>query len=171
MLGRFETAFKAYLGAEKTVWLPGNALGGDDTDGHIDQLARFTDAQTIVYAWCEQDDPQRPALEANLEALQHGLVEVDGNFELHPLFVPSEPIEMFGRRIPASYCNFLITNDLVVVPQFGCPEDLPALELLRSLFPDHYLAGLPSRNLAVGLGSFHCLSQQQPAFHSRLARQ
>ncbi len=158
---KFETAFEQFLGARQTIWLPGDALAGDDTDGHIDQLARFTDARTIVYAWCEESDPQRPALEANLAALEDGLAAVDDKFRLVPLLVP-QPIEMLGRRIPASYCNFLITNDLVVVPQFGCPEDQLAMDVLRGLFPDRYLAGLPSRNLAVGLGSFHCLSQQQP---------
>lgn len=160
-LGKFETAFEELLGVRQTIWLPGEALAGDDTNGHIDQLARFTDARTVVYAWCDESDPQRRALEDNLKALRMGLAAVDGDFELVPLSVP-RPIEMQGRRIPASYCNFLITNDLVVVPQFGCDEDKPALEVLRALFPDRYLAGLPSRNLAVGLGSFHCLSQQQP---------
>lgn len=165
-LQKFETAFENFLGAGQTIWLPGDALIGDDTDGHIDQLARFTDARTIVYAWCKESDPQRPALEANLAALRRGLAETgeaeaDTDFQLIPLLVP-EPIEIDGQRIPASYCNFLITNDLVVVPQFGCPEDHLAMDVLRGLFPDRYVAGLPSRNLAVGLGSFHCLSQQQP---------
>ena len=160
---RFEAAFETYLGATKTIWLPGEAIAGDDTDGHIDQLVRFTDSRTLVYASCDNEDPQHAGLAKNLAALQTGLAEIDDDFELHALPIPRQPIEFCGRRLPASYCNFLITNDLVVVPQFGCPEDAQAMEILKPLFPDRYLAGLPSRNLSVGLGSFHCLSQQQPA--------
>ena len=159
---RFEAAFGKCLGAEQTIWLPGDAIAGDDTDGHIDQLARFTDPKTLVYAWCDADDPQHAGLAKNLSALKAGLATAGNDFSLHPLPIPKQPIEICGRRIPASYCNFLITNDLVVVPQFGCPEDEQAMEILKPLFPDRYLAGLPSRNLSVGLGSFHCLSQNQP---------
>ena len=160
---RFEAAFEKYLGAEKTIWLPGDAIAGDDTDGHIDQLARFTSAKTLVYASCDSDDDQYDRFAENLAALQTGLAAIDDDFELHALPVPKQPIHFCGRRLPASYCNFLITNDLVVVPQFGCPEDVQAMEILKPLFPDRYVVGLPSRNLSVGLGSFHCLSQQQPA--------
>ena len=160
---RFEAAFEKYLGAEKTIWLPGDAIAGDDTDGHIDQLARFTSAKTLVYASCDSDDDQYDRFAENLAALQTGLAAIDDDFELHALPVPKQPIHFCGRRLPASYCNFLITNDLVVVPQFGCPEDAQAMQILTPLFPDRYVVGLPSRNLSVGLGSFHCLSQQQPA--------
>ena len=160
---RFEAAFEKYLGAEKTIWLPGDAIAGDDTDGHIDQLARFTSAKTLVYASCDSDDDQYDRFTENLAALQTGLAAIDDDFELHALPVPKQPIHFCGRRLPASYCNFLITNDLVVVPQFGCPEDAQAMQILTPLFPDRYVVGLPSRNLSVGLGSFHCLSQQQPA--------
>ena len=160
---RFEAAFEKYLGAEKTIWLPGDAIAGDDTDGHIDQLARFTSAKTLVYASCDSDDDQYDRFTENLTALQTGLAAIDDDFELHALPVPKQPIHFCGRRLPASYCNFLITNDLVVVPQFGCPEDAQAMQILTPLFPDRYVVGLPSRNLSVGLGSFHCLSQQQPA--------
>ena len=160
---RFEAAFEKYLGAEKTIWLPGDAIAGDDTDGHIDQLARFTSAKTLVYASCDSDDDQYDRFTENLTALQTGLAAIDDDFELHALPVPKQPIHFCGRRLPASYCNFLITNDLVVVPQFGCPEDAQAMQILTPLFPDRYIVGLPSRNLSVGLGSFHCLSQQQPA--------
>ena len=164
---RFETAFEKYLGATKTIWLPGDAIAGDDTDGHIDQLARFTSAKTLVYASCDRNDDQYDRFAENLAALQTGLAAIDDDFELHALPVPKQPIQFCGRRLPASYCNFLITNDLVVVPQFGCPEDAQAMQILTPLFPDRYVVGLPSRNLSVGLGSFHCLSQQQPAIKSK----
>lgn len=162
-LATFESAFETYLGAKHTVWIPGDAVEGDDTDGHIDQLARFVNESTIVYAWCENEsDPQHAALKANLESLKSGLAAIGENFEFKPLAIP-KPIEAFGRRVPASYCNFLIANDLVVVPQFGVEEDAAAMATLKSCFPEHHLIGLPSRNLSVGLGSFHCLSQHVPA--------
>jgi len=162
LLKRFEAAFAQYLGAKHTVWLAGDAIEGDDTDGHVDQLVRFTNATTLVYAWCDADNSQYPSLSQNLADLKAGLDKLETNFHLIALPIPAQSIDFFGRRVPASYCNFLITNELVVVPQFGCPEDKQALEILTPLFPDRYVVGLPSRNLAVGLGSFHCLSQQQP---------
>ena len=159
-LAVFEAAFEKYLGANSTVWLPGDAVAGDDTDGHIDQLARFVSETTIVYAWSQESDPQHEALRANLDALKQGLEHL-GEFKLIPLMIP-EPVTAFGRRVPASYCNFLITNELVIVPQFGVPEDAAAVETIKSFFDERYVIGLPSRNLSVGLGSFHCLSQQVP---------
>jgi agmatine deiminase len=162
LLERFEAAFARYLGAKHTIWLSGDAIDGDDTDGHIDQLARFTDATTLVYAWCDASNAQFHALSQNLADLKDGLDQLEATFQLVALPIPDQAIEFCGRRVPASYCNFLITNELVVVPQFGCPEDGQAVEILKPLFPDRYVVGLPSRNLAVGLGSFHCLSQQQP---------
>ena len=162
-LSQAESILNQHLGTEKIIWLSGDAIEGDDTDGHIDQLARFADRNTIVYAWSERaDDPQLEPLGRNLGELQsqlnsHGLSEV----ELISLPIPA-PIEFHGRRIPASYCNFLITNELVIVPQFEVKEDAQAIAILKPLFPSRSVIGLPSRNLSVGLGSFHCLSQQQP---------
>ena len=83
------------------------------------------------------------------------------DMELVGLPIP-RPLVHFGRRVPASYCNFVITNELVIVPQFDVPEDGRALAILRELFPQRSVIGMASRNLSVGLGSFHCLSQQQP---------
>lgn len=154
-----------HLGTSKHIWLTGGtAIHGDDTDGHIDQLARFTDEKTIVYAWTEhQNDPQMAVLKQNRDDLQRELklAQLD-DFRLIALPIPAK-IEHCQRRIPASYCNFLITNQLVIVPQFGQPEDEQAIEILASLFDSRQTIGLDSLNLSVGLGSFHCLSQQQPA--------
>ena len=152
-----------HLGTSKHIWLTGEAIQGDDTDGHIDQLARFTDEKTIVYAWTEhENDPQLAGLKQNRDDLQRELklAQLEG-FRLIPLPIPAK-IEHCQRRIPASYCNFLITNELVIVPQFGQPEDKQAIEILASLFESRQTIGLDSLNLSVGLGSFHCLSQQQP---------
>ncbi len=163
-LAQVEKLLRDHLGVRALIWLSGDAIEGDDTDGHIDQLARFTDRQTIVYAW--SDDPgdlQSPGLTQNLDDLKSELNAVElGHYRLIPLPIPG-PIEYCERRIPASFCNFLITNELVLVPQFGVPEDLKAIDILKPLFPTRRVIGSPSKNLSVGLGSFHCLSQQQPA--------
>ena len=163
-LQQIEEILANHLGASKIAWLSGDAIEGDDTDGHIDQLARFTDAQTIVYAWSDDPaDPQLSGLRKNLEDLESELARLGlDDFRLIPIPIPG-PIEYCGRRVPASYCNFLITNEIVAVPQFGVPEDAKAMEILGPLFPNRKLVPLLSNNLSVGLGSFHCLSQQQPA--------
>ncbi len=164
-LSDVETIFKHHLGVKDIIWLTGDAIEGDDTDGHIDQLARFTDDRTIVYAWIDDEsDPQFPAVAKNLDDLRSGLMKASlTDCRLIPLPVPPE-IHLHDRRIPASYCNFLICNGLVVVPQFGVARyDELAMEALTPLFPNHRLVALDSLNLTVGLGSFHCLSQQQPA--------
>lgn len=159
-----ETLFAEYLGATSIVWLPGEGIEGDDTDGHIDQLARFVDNTTLVYAWtADETDPQHSPLARNLADLRTGLNSVGDSFRLVPLPLPAKPVTLDGARLPASYCNFLITNGLVVVPQFGDENDSLAVETLATLLPDHKVSGLPSLNLSAGLGSFHCLSQQQPA--------
>lgn len=163
-----EAVFRKFLGAKQIVWLPGDQIGptvlGDDTDGHIDQLARFAGDSTIVYAWTEQaNDPQRAGMENNLTELKRQMKALDARYQFVPLPLPPA-ITHCDLRLPASYCNFLITNQCVLVPQFGvAASDAQALGILSPLFPDRRLVPLPSKELAVGLGSFHCLSQQQPA--------
>ena len=151
------------LGIEKIIWLSGDALTGDDTDGHIDQLARFVPGNKIVYATCEDsDDPQHKLLQQNFEDLHSELSRTKLNYELIPLSLPDSVIHD-GVRLPASYCNFYVTNLSVVVPQFDQPEsDRNACEVVKSTFPNHQVVPLPSCNLCWGLGSFHCLTQQQP---------
>lgn len=167
-IAQIETTLHQCLGTTHLIWITGTAIDGDDTDGHIDQLARFTDDETIVYASTDHaDDPQRQPLQKNLDDLQSGLSRLGlSHYRLIPIPIPAS-IEFQGRRIPASYCNFLITNELVIVPQFDRPEDQQAVQILRPLFPGRDVIGLPSLNLSVGLGSFHCLSQQQPLATSK----
>jgi agmatine deiminase len=160
-----EGIFRQMLGVEQIVWLNGDAIEGDDTDGHIDQLARFVNEETIVYAWSDDpQDPQRQGLQENLEDLKTGLSRAGrSKTRLVPLAIPPRR-ELHGRAIPASYCNFLIGNGWVAVPQFdAATQDQRAVEILTKLFPDRKVLALDSLNLTVGLGSFHCLSQQQPA--------
>ena len=158
---QIEAELKQRLGVNQIVWLPGDAIIGDDTDGHIDQLARFVNDQTILYAWTEnENDPQLEPLTANLEALKTGLSELGLDYELAPLPLPCEPVRRGKQRLPASYCNFLITNGSVIVPQFGDRNDDRATAILGRYFPDREIVGLASNHLSVGLGSFHCLTQQ-----------
>ncbi len=154
------------LGIEQCIWLTGDALQGDDTDGHIDQLARFVSPNRLVYAWVDDPaDEQYPAIAGNLDDLRsfcdsHGAIET-----LTPLPLP-KGIVYQGRPLPASYCNFYLTNRSVLVPQFGdMKADEKALEILDACFADKTVLGLPSYNLCCGLGSFHCLTQQQPALY------
>ncbi|MCH2177394.1 MAG: agmatine deiminase family protein [Mariniblastus sp.] len=149
------------LGANHTIWISGGSIPGDDTDGHIDQQARFTPSGAILYAWSDPADVQFSSLAKNLKQLRHGLQTANINKQLVPLPLPA-PVSFQGRRLPASYCNFYVTNHSVWVPQFDAPEDRPALEIIAQHFPQHAAVGLPSRNLLAGLGSFHCLTQQQP---------
>lgn len=157
-----EQVFRDYLGVEEVWWLPGNPIEGDDTDGHIDQIARFTPSGAIVIATCED-----PALEdyekaeENLAALKQYVANTEQAPEIVLLPMPA-PIEMGGQTLPASYTNFYITNRCVLVPQFDDPNDQIALERLQRCFPNRVAKPLSSRFLADGLGSFHCLTQQQP---------
>jgi agmatine deiminase len=152
-----------YLGARHVLWLARGELAGDDTDGHIDQLARFTDSHTIVAAW-EDDasDVNHEPLKANFEQLS-GMRDRDGKgFHVVRLPLP-KPKFCQGQRLPASYCNFYIVNGAVIVPQFEDAADEQALRILSDLLPDRQVLGLPSLDLVWGLGSFHCLTQQEPA--------
>jgi len=157
-----ESILRERLGCRQIVWLPGDvgesrAIHGDDTDGHIDQLARFVNNDTIVHAWAEESDSRHDALAANVAALRRQLPDV----KLVPLMLP-DPFDFCDREIPASYCNFLITNEAVIVPTFDVRQDAMAVKVIESLFSGREVVSLASRNLAVGLGSFHGLSQQQP---------
>ncbi len=162
-LEQIEQTLIENLGATSVVWLTGDTIEGDDTDGHIDQLARFADNNTIVYAWSDDaDDVQAAGLRQNLDDLRAGLALTRRtNVQLIPLPLP-EPVRYREMRLPASYCNFLITNNQIIVPQFGVRSDQQAMEILTPLFSDREVIGLPSFHLSVGLGSFHCLTQQQP---------
>jgi agmatine deiminase len=151
-----------FLGAEKVLWLSGGEIAGDDTDGHIDQIARFVNPKTIVACVCENesDDNFEPT-QQNLRELKQFTNQHGQPFEIVPLPMPG-PLHCDGQRLPAGYCNFLIANGVVVVPQFGDPADAAAIEALQPRFPDREVRGCPSLGLVWGLGSFHCLSQQEP---------
>ncbi len=155
-----------YLGARHVLWLARGELSGDDTDGHIDQLARFVGPRTIVAATATNpEDQDAGALRENLAQLR-SMKDQDGqSLDVVSLPLP-EPKFHDGHRLPASYCNFCFVNGGVIVPQFDDPADSQAIAILAELLPDRTVIGLPALDLVWGLGAFHCLSQQQPAYLS-----
>jgi len=157
-----EQIFADYLGVRHVVWL-GRGIEGDDTHGHVDDLARFVAPGTVVtVVEPRAQDPNHEPLQDNLRRLQTAC-DQDGQ----PLCVVELPmprnVVFEGQRLPASYANFTIANGLVLVPTFNDPADRAALETLASLFPDRQVVGIHSVDLVLGLGTLHCLSQQQPA--------
>jgi agmatine deiminase len=160
--GQIEQLLRDYLGVAQILWL-GDGIAGDDTDGHIDDLARFVDANTVVTV-VEEDpkDENFEPLQENLRRLR-GLTDQDGqSLRIVTLPMPRR-LEHEGQRLPASYANFYIANGIVVVPTYRDPNDSRALEVLQGVFPQRRVIGLDSIDLVWGLGSFHCISQQEPA--------
>jgi agmatine deiminase len=159
---QIEQYLKDFLGVQQILWLD-EGIVGDDTDGHVDDLARFVDASTIVTVLEEDpNDENYLVLEENLRLLRT-FKDVKGQpFRVVPLPMPGR-IEYEGQRLPASYANFYIANDIVLVPTFRAKNDRIALDLLQSLFTDRRVIGIDSTELIWGLGSFHCISQQEPS--------
>ncbi|MDQ6632635.1 MAG: agmatine deiminase family protein [Verrucomicrobiota bacterium] len=151
-----------YLGVRNILWL-GEGIIGDDTDGHIDDLSRFVNSTTIVTVVEKNSaDEDFSILQENLKRLRT-LRDQDGNlFRIVELPMPGV-IEHQGQRLPASYANFYIANQLVLVPTYRHQNDKIAVEILQKEFPDRRVVGIDSTDLIWGLGSFHCLSQQEPA--------
>ncbi|MBM4000208.1 MAG: agmatine deiminase family protein [Planctomycetes bacterium] len=157
-----EERLRAFACARHVVWLSGGDFAGDDTDGHVDQLARFVGERTIVVASCGKDDENHATL-ARLAAELRAARDANGRvFDIVPLPIP-QPRFHDGRRLPAGYCNFAIVNGGVLVPEFDDRADARAAGILADLFPDRRVIGFPCLDLVWGLGALHCLSQQQPA--------
>lgn len=151
-----------YLGAQKVIWLK-QGIEGDDTDGHIDDIARFVNANTALCAYSEDEtDADFAVLKENYEILLKS-TDQDGNrFKVVKLPTPGWVGEG-KRRLPASYANFYISNQKVIVPIFGKENDERALGIIREAFPNRKVVGLHAFYLVFGLGTFHCMTQQQPA--------
>ena len=159
---QLEQVFHDYLGIDKVLWL-GRGIAGDDTHGHVDDIARFV-APTMIVTCVEPDvaDPNHAPLAENLERLQAART-LDGKpFDVVELPLP-RPVVFSGQRLPASYANFYIANGLVLVPTFQDPNDRVALNTLAELFPEREVIGIHCVDLVWGLGTLHCMSQQQPA--------
>ncbi|MBO6523981.1 MAG: agmatine deiminase family protein [Balneolaceae bacterium] len=155
-----EEYLKNYYGVTQILWL-GDGIVGDDTDGHIDDITRFVNENTVVTVieGNESDENYKPLM-ANQELLM-GLTDNQSPLTVIDLPMPS-PVYYQGQRLPASYANFYIANKYVIVPVFNDPNDEKALEILQDCFSDRVVIGINSLDLIWGLGSFHCLSQQEP---------
>jgi agmatine deiminase len=159
---QLEQAFHDFLGIDQVIWL-GRGIAGDDTHGHVDDITRFVGPTTIVTAVEPNEaDPNHAPLQENLERLKAART-IDGKqYDLVELPLP-RPVVFRGQRLPASYANFYIANDLVLVPTFHDPNDRVALNILAAAFPDREVIGIHSVDLVWGLGTLHCMTQQQPA--------
>jgi agmatine deiminase len=157
-----EQAFHDYLGIEKVLWLH-KGCAGDDTHGHVDDITRFVAENKILTAVePNTHDENHLPLAENLDRLR-GFRNLAGKpFEIVELPMPA-PVTFEGQRLPASYANFYIANSLVLVPTFNDPNDRHALNIIASCFPDREIIGIHAVDLVWGLGTLHCLSQQEPA--------
>ncbi|MHC5540061.1 agmatine deiminase family protein, partial [Singulisphaera rosea] len=157
-----ERALADHLGIRNVIWL-GRGIAGDDTHGHVDDIARFVDPSTVVTVIERREsDPNFEPLQDNLRRL-HEARDQDGQpLRVVTLPMPS-PVTFEGQLLPASYANFYIANGLVIVPTFNDPADREALNTLASVFPGREVVGIHAVDLVLGLGTLHCLSQQQPA--------
>jgi agmatine deiminase len=162
-LGRaeIEERLRDYLGVQEILWL-GEGIEGDDTDGHIDDLARFASENTVVTVVEEnRKDENYGSLQENLARLRETRI---GNRQIDIITLPMpKKIVRENLRLPASYANFYIANSCVLLPTFADPNDEIASSILQNLFPDRRVIGIDCRELIWGLGTFHCLTQQQPA--------
>ncbi|MEX1016197.1 MAG: agmatine deiminase family protein [Phycisphaeraceae bacterium] len=168
---QIEARLHETLGTTHVIWLPGG-IEGDDTDGHIDDIARFIAPDTVAALRAPQHHPDHAMLERNWQVLRQARGQNGRPFTLVELPVPDPihfdyPADRFGpggpAPLPASHANFLITNGTVFVPTFGQPSDDAALRTLEQAMPGYTILGVRSEWLIVGLGALHCLSQQQPA--------
>jgi len=156
-----EAYLRDYVAARRIIWL-GEGIVGDDTDGHIDELARFVGPRTVLAALEDDsaDENFRP-LRDNFDRLRSAVDQDGRSLEVVPLPMP-RALFYNNQRLPASYANFYIANGLVIVPQFDDPGDSIALDTLRRVYPDRRIVGLRAVDLAWGLGAYHCVTQQQP---------
>jgi agmatine deiminase len=156
-----ESYLKRYLGVREIIWCQGN-IEGDDTDGHIDNLVRFVNPDTVLCAWEDNTkDPNHACLQENLKTLE-SFRDADGK----PLNVIKLPmpgrIDSDEGRLPASYANFYIGNRVILLPTYNHTNDKVAASLLKQFFPDREVVGIPCETFVWGLGAIHCVTQQQP---------
>ena len=159
---QIESYLMDFYGQEQVLWL-GDGIVGDDTDGHIDDITRFIDEKTVVTV-IEHDrhDENFTPLQENLKQLQSMRLLNGKPLDIIELPMPSA-VSHEGQRLPASYANFYICNRYVIVPTFRCTNDHKALEILQRHMPGREVVGVDSVDIIWGLGSFHCLSQQEPS--------
>ncbi|MEM9588371.1 MAG: agmatine deiminase family protein [Planctomycetota bacterium] len=152
------------LGIDEIVWLEGKGLEGDDTDGHIDQLARFIDRRNVVVAACDDpNDPNHDTLQQHYHQLRLWADQTHPRVEVHQLLIPAAR-EIDGHRLPESYCNFLrVGPSMILLPTFRCPEsDRRATDMLQSLCHSAKIVPVDCYDLSWGLGAIHCATLNQP---------
>ena len=156
----YDAAFANYLGANDTIWL-GKGAEGDDTHGHIDDIARFVSRDRVLLAY--EENPT----DSNAQQSRDNLARLEKVARKQPLTIVKLPypraVMMSGQRLPASYANFYIANGVVLVPTFNDRMDRIALDIIAGEFPDREIVGIHSVDLVWGLGTLHCLTQQQPS--------
>ena len=176
-----EDKLKEYLGAKKVIWLP-YGIYNDETNEHVDNVCAFTSPANVVLAWTDnENDPQYDMSSADLKVLEAETDALGRKIKVHKLYIPDEPVcikeedlkgyvfaegednRELGERLAASYANFYISNAKVLVPQFGDKKDKAAIELLSKLMPDRKVTGIYARDIIVGGGNIHCITQQIPA--------
>ena len=176
-----EDKLKEYLGAKKVIWLP-YGIYNDETNEHVDNVCAFTSPANVVLAWTDDvNDPQYDMSSADLKVLEAETDALGRKIKVHKLYIPDEPVcikeedlkgyvfaegednRELGERLAASYANFYISNAKVLVPQFGDKKDKAAIELLSKLIPDRKVTGIYARDIIVGGGNIHCITQQIPA--------
>ena len=159
---QLEQIFSAYLGIDQVIWL-NRGIAGDDTHGHIDDISRFVGPETIITAVEPNTrDANHEPLAENLARLKAARTRGGKQFNIVEIPLP-RPVVFRGQRLPASYANFYIANGLVLVPTFHDPNDRIALNILAEVFPDREVIGIHCVDLVWGLGTLHCMTQQQPA--------
>jgi agmatine deiminase len=159
---KIETYLMDYYGVDQVLWVK-EGIVGDDTDGHIDDTVRFVNEDTVITVIEEnRQDENYTLLQDNLADLKKMRLLNGKQLNIVELPMPEEVIYE-DQRLPASYANFYIANDAVIVPTFRCGRDDKALQIIQGCFPDRRVVGIDSTEIIWGLGSFHCLSQQEPA--------
>ncbi|MFP4243533.1 MAG: agmatine/peptidylarginine deiminase [Ectothiorhodospira sp.] len=159
-----EAMLRETLGVERVLWLDHGHLEGDDTDGHVDTLARFCDPQTIAHVVCtDPSDPHHGPLTAMTRELEALRTADSRPYRLVPLPLPAPIHDLEGRRLPATHANFLILNGAVLVPTYNDPTDADALAALQAAFPQREVVGIDCRALIHQSGSLHCVTMQIPA--------
>ena len=157
-----EQVLADYLAVEKVIWLA-RGIAGDDTHGHVDDIARFVSADTIVtVVERSRSDANYSPLQENLKRLHTATDLLGRKLRIVELPIP-DPVVFRGQRLPASYANFYLANGIVLVPTFNDANDRVALNILADLFPKHEIIGIHCGDFIWGLGAIHCMTQQQPA--------
>lgn len=175
-----EDSLKKYLGVSKIIWLP-NGIYNDETNGHIDNMCAFTKPGEVVLAWTDdENDPQYPYSKAALDVLENTTDACGRALNIHKLPIPAKPVtisgddlenlifedgeaqRIVGERLAASYVNFYISNNGIVMPSFDDSNDAASAAILQELFPDKKIYQIPARHILTGGGNIHCITQQIP---------